>query len=106
VLDSVREGPPQVAKSAPLYEFVSRYRSALHRGEYKVEGSAHVEGRYVLWLTASRSAGVADVAVDPDTYQAIWVRSDNRLTWLSLVETKPYDPADFVPQSRRTARHL
>jgi hypothetical protein len=106
VSDSVEHARPPVAAAAPLYAFLSGYRPALDRGEYRVEGSAQVEGRHVIWLTAPRSDSVADVAVDPDTYQPVWVRTGKPLTWLSLVETKPYDPADFVPQSQRKARHL
>jgi hypothetical protein len=106
VSDSVTHGPPPEAETAPLHDFLTGYRPALDRGEYKVEGSAQVEGRHVIWLTAPRSHGVADVAVDPDTYQPVWVRTGEPLTWLALVETKPYDPADFVPQSEREARHL
>jgi hypothetical protein len=112
VLDSVEDVLPSyvppVEKAAPLYEFVSGYRQALASGNYRVEKSAQVEGRHVVWLTASPLSNppLADVAVDPDTYRPVWVRSGDPLTWLALVETKPYDPADFVPQSQRKARHL
>ena len=110
VLDSVEDVLPSyvppVEEAAALYEFVSGYRPALARGEYRVEGSAQVDGRHVIWLTASQLSNAADVAVDPDTYRPVWVRSGDPLTRLALVETKPYDPADFVPGSGRKARHL
>jgi hypothetical protein len=100
-------GVPPVAEAAPVWRFVTGYRSALATGEYRVESSVRIEGRRVLWLTARTPDDVVDVAVDPADYQPIWLRTDSSLlTQLAVAETKPYDSADFLPSSKRNPRHL
>ena len=108
-LDSVEDilppNVPPVGTPAPLYEFVTGYRSALIHGMYRVQRSDRVEGRRVLWLTAPTVSDPVDVAVDPVSFRPLWLRSldSDLLTQLSLAETEPYDPADFLTAKQREA---
>jgi hypothetical protein len=108
VLDRVATVQPHElsapADVARLYEFVVGYRSGLADGEYRADGSARVEGRLVVWLRSD----ALRVAVDPVSYQPIWLRpaGSTLLTQLAVAETKPYDPADFLTAKQRRPRHL
>jgi hypothetical protein len=111
VLDSVEDVlpayVPPVEEATALYEFFSGYRPALAHGMYRASGSARIEGRQVVWLTDQAGIGTVDVAIDPSTYQPLWLRSDDSpLTQLAVAETKPYDPNDFLTAKQRKARHL
>lgn len=99
---------PVANVSAGLWEFVTGYRSALADAGYALCGSARIEGRRVLWLCSQMPFDGVDVAVDPATYQPLWLRSDEStgLTQLSVAETKPYDRADFLTAKQRKPRHL
>lgn len=95
---------PPVADAAPLYGFVTAYRSGLAEGSYHPAGTDRIQGRLVLWL---RSPSLL-VAVDPASYLPIWLRSPHStlVTLLTVAETKPYDPADFLTAKQKKPRHL
>jgi hypothetical protein len=112
-LDVVDNGlePPDVAPfGVPtlLWEFVTGYRPALTGGKYRVDRSAQIEGRRVLWLRAPTQPPEVEVAVDPVSYQAIWLRGSDStlLIQLAVAETKQYDPADFLTAKEKKPRHL
>lgn len=99
---------PPVAEVPPLlWGFVTGYRSKLAAGRYHPAGSDRIEGRRVLWLS-SPTLDPVDVAVDPVSYQPLWLRSSDStlLTQLSVAETRPYDPADFLTAKQKRSRHL
>jgi hypothetical protein len=95
---------PPVADAAPLYEFITGYRPTLAHGGYRVDSSARIQGRRVFWLRSQTLL----VAVDPATYQPIWLSAPEStpLTQLALAETKPFDPADFLTAKQKKPRHL
>jgi len=92
------------ASPPTLEEFVTSYRSDLAEQRFRVEGAARIEGRRVLWLESP----ALEVAVDPVSYQAIWIRAPGmtRRTQLVTAETIPLNPADFVLLRNRKPRHL
>ena len=112
-LDDVDRGlePLDVSPAAQvppaLWEFVTGYRQALARHEYRAQGSGRVEGRRVLWLSAP-TLDTVDVAIDPVSYQALWLRSFDSplLIQLAVAKTQPYDRADFLTAKQRKGRHL
>ena len=102
--DSVgRPGPP----TTPTFAFVLRYGSDLAGAELRVVGRDVVQNRPVIWLRSS----TYQVAVDPVSYQPLWVAGPRPsrgapLVQLVTAETKPYDPADFLTAKQRKPRHL
>jgi hypothetical protein len=113
-LDKVEAGfqppdvPPLANVPAPLWEFVTGYRSILARGQYHIDSSDRIQGRRVFWLSARELDEAADVAVDPVSYQPLWLRAPGEMPRIlvAVAVTKPYDPADFLTAKEKKARHL
>jgi hypothetical protein len=88
----------------PVESFVVGYVPELEQHRLRVAGSKRVQARSVLLL---RSADLV-VAVDPVSYQALWVNDPGMsdVARLAVAETIPFDPADFVLLRKRKPRHL
>ncbi len=105
-LHTDRVGQPGPA-TTPALAFVLHYRSDLADGRLRDGGRAVVQNRSVIWLQSSAYR----VAVDPVTYQPLWVAGSGsdgtaHLQQLVVAETKPFDPADFLTASQKKPRHL
>ena len=98
-----RPGPA----TTPALAFVLHYRSDLADGKLRDAGRDVVQNRSVIWLRSSAYR----VAVDPVSYQPLWVAGNGpdgtaQLVQLVVAETKPFDPADFLTARQRKPRHL
>jgi hypothetical protein len=101
-----RVGRPGPA-TTPALAFVLHYRSDLADGKLRDGGSDVVQNRAVIWLRASAYR----VAVDPVSYEPLWVAGNGpdgstQLVQLVVAETKPFDPADFLTAKQKKPRHL
>jgi len=94
-------------RMTPLAAFVLDYSSDLAHHTLRDAGKAVVQNRSVIWLRSSAYR----VAVDPVSYQPLWLTGTSplgstQLVQLVVAETKPYDPADFLTAKQRKPRHL
>ena len=91
-----------------LGEFVALYPSDLVGGQLRAAGSGTIQGRRVLWLQSA----LMQVAVDPASYQALWVRRiaagnpAGQLVQIVTAETLPLGGGDFQTRRTKKPRHL
>ena len=99
---------PPVPEATGLYEFITSYLPDLAARRYRSCSSSSVQGRRVIWLCEPDAYEAVNVAIDPVSYQPLWLRAPDAdvLTQLSVAETKPYDPADFLTAKQKKPRHL
>jgi len=96
---------PAGPATTPTRAFVLEYAADLAHHSLRSAGRGVVQSRPVIWLQARDF----EVAVDPVSYQPLWVTGPGRagpLTQLVTAETTPFDPADFLTAKQKKPRHL
>ena len=86
------------------------YRDALEKGTAKIERKGNIDGHAVYWIRfpAAPDAEKTEVAIDRETYRPIVFRQHVSATRtmdvrVLVVETSPFDPADFVRRAPRAS---